>query len=141
VTAFAGSSVTSVTSFRLLVRSESRNSTGLQSTGLYPQVLGPSRTQGRWADSAKSRYIVSGQPSALDRFILDAKDAAARLDAVSIRHDRETISLVVKRGQDDYEALLRQRQGLPPPPNDDPVVNSLLDGIQARLKFLGKRIY
>lgn len=74
------------------------------------------------------------------QFIQDATDAAARLDGVSTRHEKAIFALTLQRGQEDYEKLLKRRVSLPLVPMDEAVVNFLMDGIQARLKFMGKRV-
>lgn len=78
--------------------------------------------------------------STVRQFIQDATDAAARLDGVSTRHEREIFALTLRRGRDDYETLLKRRDSLPFVPVDEAVVNFLMDGIQTRLKFMGKRV-
>lgn len=83
---------------------------------------------------------MSTQSSPVRQFIQDATDAVARLDGVSTRHDKEIFALTLQRGQKDYEALLKRRESMPLLPEDAAVVDFLLDGIQARLKFIGKRI-
>ena len=83
---------------------------------------------------------MSTQPAPVKQFILDATDIAVRLDGVSTRHDKATFALTLQRGQADYEALLKRRESLPLLPEDAAIVDFLLDGIQARLKFMGKRI-
>lgn len=68
------------------------------------------------------------------------QDAATRLDGVSTRHEKEIFALTLQRGREDYENLPKRRESLPLLNVDAAVVNFLLDGIQARLKFMGKRV-
>lgn len=86
------------------------------------------------------RSWLSTDPTTVKQYILDATDTAVRLDGVTLRDDREASLLTLKRGQQDYDALLKRRESLTLLPNDAAVVDFLLDGIQARLKFTGKRI-
>ena len=66
---------------------------------------------------------MSTDPLHVKQFISDATDAAVRLDGVSTRSDRETFSLTLDSGQEDYEALLKRREALLLLPSDAAVVD------------------
>ena len=76
----------------------------------------------------------------INRFILDATDVAARLDAISMDGDRAAIFPIVQRAKEDYAALVNRRDALPVDPADTAVLNILLDNLQARLKFFENRV-
>jgi hypothetical protein len=77
---------------------------------------------------------------AVNQFILDATEAAARLDAVSTDVERETILQALHSGQKDDAALLHTLSTLPTKPNETALVNILLENLQARMKFLRGRL-
>jgi len=77
---------------------------------------------------------------AVNQFILDATEAAARLDVVISQRDQDMIFRALQRGQQDYAALLATRDALPTQANDTALLNILLDNLQARMNFLHSRI-
>lgn len=77
---------------------------------------------------------------AVSQFILDATEAAARLDVVISQRDRDTVFRAWERGREDYAALLITRDTLRMQPDDTSLVNVLLDNLQARMKFLHSRV-
>lgn len=77
---------------------------------------------------------------AVNQFILDATEAAARLDVAISQRDRDAICRALQRGREDYAALLITRDSLLMQPDDTSLVNVLLDNLQARMKFLHSRV-
>jgi hypothetical protein len=84
---------------------------------------------------------VAAMPTQLisvNQFILQAVEAAARLDALSTRDDRETILPILQRAGEEYVALVKGRNALVPA--DTAGLDVMLENLQARLKFFQKRL-
>lgn len=81
---------------------------------------------------------MSAEHTTLNQFILDATDAGVRLDRVSTKDDRQTIILALKRGREEFAALLHRRESLPN--GEVALVQVVLDGLHARLKFLERQL-
>ena len=77
------------------------------------------------------------QLTSVDEIIRQAMEVAARLDALSTRDDRATTLATLEWAQQEYAALMRQRESLPS--GDTALVDVLLDNVRARLKFFGNR--
>jgi hypothetical protein len=77
-------------------------------------------------------------PVAINQFILDCTDASNRLDLIS-RADRVTAAAGLERGQLDYAILLRRRNLMTVSVRDAALIQVMLDGLRARLKFLERR--
>lgn len=73
---------------------------------------------------------------AVNRFVLDALEVAARLDSVTTHGDPEVISESIRSGHEEYEKLTRRRAAMCCPVADAPLIQTALDNLQARLKFL-----
>jgi len=81
---------------------------------------------------------VTTQLISVNQFILDAVEVAARLDAISTRHNRDTILPILQRAREEYVALVERRNALLPA--DTAVLDVILENLQARLKFFDKRL-
>lgn len=75
---------------------------------------------------------------AVNLFILDTCEVAARLDAVNRQQCHTFVSATARKGRDDLEALRRRRQALPLSPRDASLIQTALDGIEVRLRLLEK---
>jgi hypothetical protein len=77
---------------------------------------------------------------AVNQFILVATEAAARLHEVSSQRNRDVAIRALQKGREDYAALLTRRDDLRVRSGDTSVVDVLLDGVEARMKFLRSRL-
>jgi hypothetical protein len=76
---------------------------------------------------------------AVDLFILDGRKIALRLDSVSTRDSRETLLAEVGAGQVAYRALLKRREAMTVSSPNESLIQMMLDGLAARLRFLESR--
>lgn len=78
-------------------------------------------------------------PLTVEQFILQCSEISRHLDAISTRDDRRAIALALEQGRKDYESLRRQRDALLLAASEAPLIQIMLDGLLARLKFLEKQ--
>lgn len=72
---------------------------------------------------------------AVNQFVFDAVGLAARLDSVSAKDDSAVIADALQLGRFEYDALVKRAAALSPV-TDAPVIQTALENVQARLKFL-----
>jgi hypothetical protein len=74
----------------------------------------------------------------VNQFILDCTDVSSRLDSVP-RADRVAIAEALEKGHLDYAVLLYRRRLMSVSTQDAALIQVILDGLRARLKFLERR--
>lgn len=73
----------------------------------------------------------------INQFVLDASRVSGDLDRISVRDRPEVRALAVKTGADAYAELVERQRSLALTYSDARHLQIIMDGIRARLKFLG----
>ena len=77
--------------------------------------------------------------AAVNEFILECSEISRRLDAISTRDDRRGRVVALELGRREYGRLETRRAMLAMTAAEARLVQIMLDGLLARLKFLEKR--
>ena len=72
----------------------------------------------------------------IDQFVLEASRIQSNLDKISRRDAADLRATAVETGKRAYQELLDRQQSLALSAAEASVVQSMLDGIRARLRFL-----
>lgn len=72
----------------------------------------------------------------VNEFVIDLCRLAARLDVIGREHDASSRLAVVRAAREVYDALLKRQHTLALTTEDAEMIQTLLDRIRARLKFL-----
>lgn len=102
-----------------------------------PLSCGSLRSLGLLGQLARA---MNPQLFAINQLILDATDAAARLDAVNTHGDRDAIFRALQTGQKEYGALLKRSHALVMLPGDTALINVLLANLETRMNYLHSRL-
>jgi hypothetical protein len=78
--------------------------------------------------------------TAVNDFLVECAGIAKRLDAVDVRDDRGVIATVVAQGRSDYDGLVGRKDALWMTNTEASLVQTMMDRVLARLKFLEKRV-
>jgi hypothetical protein len=72
----------------------------------------------------------------VNRFVLDVCMLISHLDQIGRRDRLETRRAVVEKGEAEYQELLERQHSLTLTPEDTRMIQTMLTGMKARLKFL-----
>lgn len=72
----------------------------------------------------------------INQFVLDASRISSNLDKIGRRDGADVRAQAVEEGRRAYEELLQRERSLTLTAAEASTVQSILDGIRARLKFL-----
>ena len=74
----------------------------------------------------------------INQFVIDLCRLSHELDGVSWRDRPEVLAAAVDKGQAAYSDLLKRRSSLELSPRDASMIQTIMNTVKARLKFLSR---
>jgi len=75
--------------------------------------------------------------SRVNEFIADVCHLSARLEPMSRRENAERLATILQSSREEYAELLQRKDALKLSADDSEMVQTMLERIKARLRFLG----